>query len=128
MIESCEIQIDVYDKTPNPVETIKVIEVTNPSIVKLPEGFTFQQLVDHKKIVFREIPFEIERQVLVVTTKEVPLPEHAQATTVCIDIPIINYVVEWKINEVMYTEGMFVFKNVIVETIVPIAAEKLVHI
>ncbi len=41
MIESCEIQIDVYDKTPNPVETIKVIEVTNPSIVKLPEGFTF---------------------------------------------------------------------------------------
>lgn len=100
----------------------------NPLIVKLPEGVTFQQLVDQKKIVFREIFMEIERQVLVVTTKEVPLPEHAQATTVCLDIPIINYVVEWKTNEVMYTEGMFVFKNVIVEKIVQIPAEKIVHI
>jgi hypothetical protein len=61
MNQNCEVRIDVYDQTPNPVETINVIEMMSPSIVKLPEGVSFQQLVDQKKIVLKESFLEIEQ-------------------------------------------------------------------
>jgi hypothetical protein len=66
--------------------------------------------------------------VLVVTTKEVPLPKHAQAMTLTQNIPIIKNVVEGKTNEVMYTEGMIYLKYIIAERIVPIPAERIVYI
>jgi hypothetical protein len=127
MTENCEIREDFYDTEPVPVEKIQVIEMTNPWIVNLPEGVTFQQLVDQKKIVFREIFTEIVREVLVIVVKEVTVPPHAKVMTITIDTPFVTQKVEWKTNEVMYTEGMFVFKNVVVERIVEILAEKTVH-
>ena len=97
-------------------------------VVELPEGVTFQELVDQKKIIQHEIFTELSGQVLRIIEKKIPLPEHSKVERILMGFDIFCEEFSFTNKEVKYHEGMSIEKHVAVDKIEEIIFEAIRYV
>ena len=105
-----------------------MIDIERAWVVGLPDGVTFQQLVDLKKIILIEYYVEMTRQVLMHVIKEVPVIEFSERLHIEKEVELKIEQGQWINKEVKYHEGMSVKVPVVVEEEEYVHFEEIKHV